>query len=123
MRIVYGTFATPFGRGVVAIRDGALRMLRISSAVPPPEAVEDRRATAPILGKLERFFRGEAVEFDERLDVEVSPFAAKVMKVARRIPRGATWTYGRVAAEAGAPGAARAVGRVMGANPVALVVP
>jgi O-6-methylguanine DNA methyltransferase len=39
------------------------------------------------------------------------------------IPRGATATYGQVAERAGHPGAARAVGRAMTANPFAILVP
>ena len=41
------------------------------------------------------------------------PFSAKVLAVVRRIPRGRVATYGDVAALAGRPRAARAVGNVM----------
>lgn len=40
-------------------------------------------------------------------------FAARVLSVVRRIPRGRVATYGDVARAAGKPGAARAVGNVM----------
>jgi O-6-methylguanine DNA methyltransferase len=40
-------------------------------------------------------------------------FAARVLAVVRRIPRGRVATYGDVAAAAGKPRAARAVGNVM----------
>ncbi|MFU8840584.1 MAG: MGMT family protein [Nitriliruptoraceae bacterium] len=42
-----------------------------------------------------------------------SSFAVRVRRVVAAIPAGAVLTYGEVAAEAGAPGAARAVGRVL----------
>ncbi len=42
-----------------------------------------------------------------------SSFAAQVRRVVAAIPAGVVLTYGEVAAEAGAPGAARAVGRVL----------
>lgn len=42
-----------------------------------------------------------------------TPFTRKVLHVLRRIPRGRVATYGDVAAMAGRPGAARAVGQVM----------
>ena len=54
---------------------------------------------------------------------EVPPFHQRVYAVARDIPVGATLTYGDVALEAGAPGAARAVGQALGRNPFAIVVP
>ena len=45
-----------------------------------------------------------------------SDFADRVRKVVRSIPRGKTMTYGLVAARAGRPGAARAVGTIMANN-------
>jgi len=42
-----------------------------------------------------------------------TPFAARVMAVVRRIPPGRVATYGDVAAMAGRPLAARAVGNIM----------
>ena len=47
-----------------------------------------------------------------RLDVS-SDFRARVLSVVRRVPAGRVITYGDVAALAGAPRAARAVGTVM----------
>ena len=46
-----------------------------------------------------------------------SGFAARVYAVTRRIPRGAVATYRQVAAAAGAPRAARAVGNILNRNP------
>ena len=43
-------------------------------------------------------------------------FADHVREVVRQIPKGETRTYGEVAAAAGRPGAARAVGSVMRDN-------
>jgi methylated-DNA-[protein]-cysteine S-methyltransferase len=43
-------------------------------------------------------------------------FADRVRDVVRSIPKGKTMTYGEVAAYAGAPGAARAVGTIMSGN-------
>ncbi len=40
-------------------------------------------------------------------------FTLRVLSVVRRIPRGRVATYGQVAAVAGRPGAARAVGNIM----------
>jgi methylated-DNA-[protein]-cysteine S-methyltransferase len=43
-------------------------------------------------------------------------FADRVRAVVRKIPAGKTLTYGEVAAKAGHPGAARAVGTIMSNN-------
>ncbi|MBN8489515.1 MAG: MGMT family protein, partial [Burkholderiales bacterium] len=43
--------------------------------------------------------------------------------LARAIPPGRTRTYGELALDLGEPGAARAVGQALGANPFAPIVP
>ena len=43
-------------------------------------------------------------------------FTERVRDITRKIPRGKTMTYGQVAALAGSPGAARAVGNIMHGN-------
>ena len=43
-------------------------------------------------------------------------FARRVQAIVRKIPKGKTMTYGQVAAAAGKPGGARAVGNVMSHN-------
>ncbi len=45
-----------------------------------------------------------------------TPFALRVLEVVASLPSGTLATYGEVAAEAGSPGAARAVGRVLAAH-------
>ncbi len=58
------------------------------------------------------------------LDMDgVPPFHQRVYALARRIGPGDTLTYGEVARQLGEPGAARAVGQALGANPFAPVVP
>lgn len=46
-----------------------------------------------------------------------SAFTQKIYELARRIPKGKVATYGQLAALAGKPGAARAVGTAMRTNP------
>lgn len=50
-------------------------------------------------------------------------FQNRIYELVRSIPRGSSMTYGEVAQKAGRPGAARAVGRAMAANPFAILVP
>jgi len=57
------------------------------------------------------------------LDVNATAFRRRVWEALRRIPAGETRSYAQIAAAAGAPGAARAVGSACAANPVAVVVP
>jgi methylated-DNA-[protein]-cysteine S-methyltransferase len=50
-------------------------------------------------------------------------FQKRVFAVVQAIERGETMTYGEVAARAGCPKGARAVGRAMAANPFVILVP
>ncbi len=76
--------------------------------------------------RLERYAAGREVDFDDVEVIRARPLTAfqqRVVDTVRAIPRGATKTYGEVAALAGSPGAARAVGTVMSTNPVPIIVP
>ena len=53
----------------------------------------------------------------------ISHFPRRVYEELRRVPPGATVTYGELASRIGMPGAARAIGRAVGRNPFAIVVP
>jgi methylated-DNA-[protein]-cysteine S-methyltransferase len=69
--------------------------------------------------------RGEACDLRAvELDMDAVPaFHRTVYELARAVPPGSTLTYGALAARAGAPGSARAVGQAMGRNPFPIVVP
>lgn len=60
------------------------------------------------------------IELDLRA---VSEFDSAVYRVARTIPPGETLTYGEIARRLDEPGAARAVGRALGANPIPIIIP
>jgi methylated-DNA-[protein]-cysteine S-methyltransferase len=55
--------------------------------------------------------------------VKVSRFAAKVYELTSRVPSGRVTTYGAIARKMGRPGASRAVGAALRANPTPIVVP
>lgn len=87
--------------------------------IPPPDEI--RQAALAIAGLLEgrgTDLRGIRLDFGA-----VPPFHRAVYEAAREILPGRTATYGALAAKAGNPGAARAVGRAMSRNPFLLVVP
>jgi O-6-methylguanine DNA methyltransferase len=75
---------------------------------------------------LERYFAGLRVDFaDIPLDIAgATDFQREVWQTARQVSHGTTSTYGALARLLGRePGASRAVGRALGANPIAIVVP
>ena len=85
----------------------------------PPHAIQDA------IDRMVASLRGEADDLvDVPLDLDaLPPFQRKVFEVVRTIPAGETLSYGEVAAAAGSPGAARAVGQALGQNPFPIVIP
>jgi AraC family transcriptional regulator of adaptative response/methylated-DNA-[protein]-cysteine methyltransferase len=72
-----------------------------------------------ILGHL----RGKEPHLDLPTDVQATAFRRRVWEELKRIPYGATRTYGEVARAIGQPRAIRAVARACATNPVSVVVP
>ncbi len=130
LAIRYGFHLTPFGlcllgvtaRGichlsfVTAGRGEALAELR--ARWPEAELREDAPGTASMAA---RVFGGGS----GRLPVHLrgTNFQLKVWEALLRVPEGAVTSYGEVARGIGRPGAARAVGGAVGANPVAYLIP
>jgi methylated-DNA-[protein]-cysteine S-methyltransferase len=73
--------------------------------------------------ELEEYFEGQRQEFGLPLDLRATGFQAVVLRELARVPYGRTDTYGHLAASAGNPRAARAVGMVMNRNPIPIVLP
>ena len=92
---------------------------------PAPEAIPKPcfGMVLDIEGRLERYFLGQETAFHDVLDVTGTPFQKRAWEVVRTIPWGETRSYTWVAHNTGRPGAARAVGQAMRANPVPFIVP
>ncbi|MDQ7780862.1 MAG: methylated-DNA--[protein]-cysteine S-methyltransferase [Planctomycetota bacterium] len=84
-----------------------------------------RRILASTVKHLRSFFDGKRETFKGiPLDMRgLGRFARAVYTAARAVRYGETVSYGEMAAHAGRPGAARAVGQVMARNPFFPVVP
>lgn len=76
------------------------------------------------LVQLGEYFEGARTIFDVPLDRrERVGFRGEVLDALEHVPFGSTVTYGQLAAHAGRPKAARAVGSAMATNPIAIIVP
>jgi methylated-DNA-[protein]-cysteine S-methyltransferase len=114
-------FAEPVRLYVIADVEGKLvKSVEMTSKKPAFKA----QGTA-FVRALERYFATGKDAFSPYSPdyAGMTPFRKKVMQELRKVPAGATVTYGELAASCGSPGAARAVGNVMATNPVPLFVP
>ncbi len=74
--------------------------------------------------ELVAYAQGRAVTFTVPLDLRhLAPFTARVLRALMKIRSGQVTTYGKLAAKAGSPGAARAVGGAVGRNPIPVIIP
>jgi methylated-DNA-[protein]-cysteine S-methyltransferase len=115
-----GVIATRLPEGdEIDTRESLARRLPAAREIAPPPAIEEA------IDAVTALLRGEDRDLSAiTLDMDAVPdFHARVYRVARTIPRGATLSYGEVAARAGAPQGARAVGQALGRNPFAIIVP
>ncbi len=92
-------------------------------ARPVPDYAPDFVRDA--LSRLGRYFKGEPESFEGvPLDLSCVTESRRVLyQMLRTIGWGETVTYGMLADKLGVPGAARAIGRSIGANPIPIIVP
>jgi methylated-DNA-[protein]-cysteine S-methyltransferase len=89
-----------------------------------PRILEAPARLAAVRRELDEYFERRRTAFDLPIDwALVTPFGRRVLQATKAIPFGEISTYGRIAAQAGSPRAARATGNALGANPMPIVVP
>lgn len=96
---------------------------QLAARVSPRILFSARRLDEP-RRELDQYFGGSRREFECRLDWQLTRgFGRRVLEATVRIPFGSVSTYKQVAAQAGSPGASRAAGNALGANPIPIIVP
>ena len=73
--------------------------------------------------QLRAYLEHKLTRFDLPLAPQGTPFQHAVWQALLQVPYGQTLSYGRLAALAGHPGAARATGAACGRNPIAIIIP
>ncbi|MFP4157224.1 MAG: methylated-DNA--[protein]-cysteine S-methyltransferase [Opitutales bacterium] len=130
----YGQHTSPFGSCVIGVVEDRLACLAFTGGREAGAAVIETRAQAQgwrtVLAEKETAPLAELIfEASDRalgeapLELSGTPFQRRVWQALRELPRGQTTCYGELARQVGRPGAARAVGAAVGANPIAYVVP
>lgn len=116
-------------RGIIGAqlpeREAAAVRANMRRRFPEAEESEAPAAIQRVIDDVVALMEGKRKDLrDAKLDFERIPeFHRRVYDIARAIPPGEVLTYGQVAEKLGEPGAARAVGQAMGANPFAPIVP
>jgi methylated-DNA-[protein]-cysteine S-methyltransferase len=134
---VFTRLSTPIGRLLVV--QGAEGIVRIGFEEEPedrlladvasglgPRIVASDRETGAARDALSAYLEGDADSLALPVDLRLAraPFRREVLETLHRdVGRGATISYGALAARSGHPRAARAVGTACARNPVPLVVP
>ncbi len=135
LTIRYGFHISPFGVALIMVTDRGLAGLSFNDAGseraafadmsgrwPNASYVEDMAATAPYAA---RIFDPAKWRSEQPLRVVMigSDFQVRVWEALLRIPMGKARSYSAIANQIGSPGASRAVGAAIGANPLSFVVP
>jgi methylated-DNA-[protein]-cysteine S-methyltransferase len=133
--VTYGYADSPFGPLLVAVGRRGLILLEYPggdvdaalgavAARVSPRILESAAGTDAIRRELDEYFDGRRRRFTVRPDLSlVRGFSRSVLERTARVPYGSVTTYGRMAALAGSPRAARATGNALGSNPIPIVVP
>lgn len=104
--------------------DYEARMLKLLRLQNGEVALTVGAASRPVKGALDAYFAGDLGALATvKVATGGSPFQREVWSALRRIPAGATRSYGQLAASIGRPNASRAVGLANGSNPISIVVP
>jgi methylated-DNA-[protein]-cysteine S-methyltransferase len=103
---------------------GNARALKKSLLEKYPGALESKTPFRTLQMLLDRYLRGQKVDFDVPFDLEgLGDFSKKVLLEVKKIPWGRAMSYGAVGRKIGYAAAARAVGQAVGRNPIPIVIP
>ena len=132
---LYTRLKTPIGRLLVVVRARGRGADRVRERGRGRGAGRGRRRARAARDRLRpragrdratrcgAYFEGEPLDLPVDLRLARAPFRHAVLEHLREVPRGQTVSYGELAARAGNPKAARAVGTACARNPVPIVVP
>jgi AraC family transcriptional regulator of adaptative response/methylated-DNA-[protein]-cysteine methyltransferase len=135
LTITYGFHPCPFGMALVMTTPRGLAGLALADPGKERSALRDMRARWPKAKYVEdfaataatarRIFDAALWRADQPLRVVLigTDFEVRVWEKLLSVPMGKLTTYSDLAARAGAPKAARAVGAAVGKNPICFVVP
>ncbi len=134
LTIKYGTHPTPFGHAFIAITERGICKLNyydeddtqnfiseLTETWPAATIFESDKSTEPFIKQI--FYSSNKKSKPVSLYVKGTNFQVNVWRALLNIQPGHVSTYGHLAKYLGDKNASRAVGRAVGANPVAYLIP
>jgi len=120
-------FQTSFGVGLVTATETGICGVELPSPETEPRSITSHSSllSRSAAALLERYFDYNQISF-EQLPVDLhglTSFQQQILMRTMQIPYGQVISYGCLAQLAGHPGAARAVGGAMAANPIPVIIP
>lgn len=111
--------------GVVGLLAGPAGVRAVGWQLHPGTASTEPDETVQLaLGQLREYFAGQRRDFDLPLDLPgLEPTTRAVLQTLSGVGYGETITYAELARRSGTGVPARAIGSIMAANPVPLVIP
>lgn len=127
----FATIDSPLGRLELVSDDEALVRLDIGGTTDAPHVHLQHHGLPGSPDKiieqaaheLSEYFAGTRTEFEVPIALVGTEFQQAIWLALLEVPYGETATYGELAARAGNPKGARAVGGAVGHNPIAIIVP
>ena len=132
--VAYDVIDSPVGELFVGVSARGLCVISYD-ADPEPQlerlargfgsrVLRSARPVGKVARQLDEYFAGKRRRFDLAVDLRLSrDFGRTVLEELGQVPFGEVTTYGALAAKAGKPRAARAVGTIMNRNPIPIVLP
>jgi methylated-DNA-[protein]-cysteine S-methyltransferase len=132
--VQFAVYPSSIGTILLVTREGVLARLDIrkvdeyaiakSVKALYPGAVPSDRPFKRLRLLLDRYLKGEPVDFDVDVDLGgQTDFTRAVLGITRSIPYGETRSYRWIAGRLGWPQSARAVGQAVKRNPIPIVIP
>lgn len=117
-------YSTAIGDICIVQEDEAVIGLGIAGKLKPENVIwKETPLLKQAIMQLTEYFAGDRRNFTVKLHTTGTAFQEKIWGLLQEIPYGETRTYGELAAMAGSPKGARAVGMACNRNPVMLFIP
>jgi methylated-DNA-[protein]-cysteine S-methyltransferase len=113
--------SSPLGNIYLSTQDDSISELRFTTEEVSTEPLDSLFSEAK--KQLDEYFSGKRKFFNLPVLLSGTPFQFQVWEAVNKIPFGQTTSYLKLSQALGNPGAIRAVGAAIGANPILIVVP